>query len=200
MPQRHAAMPNRMEKHNAKHNVLIIIIDNKLNCQHFSAKYRFRWIIVALSARHTDRNYVMAVNLISCISFHLLTVKTEPEWWCSLLAVLPFAITIAFAWYRFTNDDRIITNKTNLDYNLSKYSSIYKLYLIDHFFKKIFPPLISEYEIEKMLLFLSECAQRKRARFVLKTTGIRIVFLYPILCVVKSKFMEISLVKTFCLH
>lgn len=54
MPQ----MPNRMETHNAKHNVLIIIIDNKLNCQHFSAKYRFRWIIVALSARHTDRNYM----------------------------------------------------------------------------------------------------------------------------------------------
>lgn len=32
-------------------------------------------------------------------------------------------------------DDRIITNKTNLDYNLWKYSSIYKLYLIDHFKK-----------------------------------------------------------------
>lgn len=41
----------------ANYNVLIIIIDNKLNCQHFSAKYRFRWIIVAHSARHTDRNY-----------------------------------------------------------------------------------------------------------------------------------------------
>lgn len=42
MPQRHAANAKSNGKHNAKHNVLIIIIDNKLNCQHFSAKYRFR--------------------------------------------------------------------------------------------------------------------------------------------------------------
>lgn len=74
MPQRHAANAKSNGKHNAKHNVLIIIIDNKLNCQHFSAKYRFRWIIVALSARHTDRNYVMVVNLICCISFYLSSI------------------------------------------------------------------------------------------------------------------------------
>lgn len=62
----------------AKHNVLIIIIDNKLNCQHFSAKYRFRWIIVALSARHTDRNYV-CVCLLLLIRMQI-RYSNEPGW------------------------------------------------------------------------------------------------------------------------
>lgn len=32
-----------------------LIIDNKINCQYFSAKYRFLWIINAFAAWHTNR-------------------------------------------------------------------------------------------------------------------------------------------------
>lgn len=125
MPQRHAANAKSNGKHNAKHNVLIIIIDNKLNCQHFSAKYRFRWIIVALSARHTDRNYVMVVNLICCISFYLSSIGFWREKEKKITHDLCIVFRISFARFHFPSPvlpipirwiyfvcDQIITNKT----------------------------------------------------------------------------------------
>lgn len=36
-------------------HIMFLIIDNKINCQYFSAKYRFLWIINAFAAWHTDR-------------------------------------------------------------------------------------------------------------------------------------------------
>lgn len=36
-------------------HIMFLIIDNKINCQYFSAKYRFLWIINAFAAWHSYR-------------------------------------------------------------------------------------------------------------------------------------------------
>lgn len=52
------------------YNVLIIIIiDNKINCQYFSAKYRFLWIINAFAARHKRPRKLLSSHLFIYTSF-----------------------------------------------------------------------------------------------------------------------------------